>query len=701
CSDDGKWTLWLLPIDKYGKEGNIHRLNLNVSSSEMPIVESIVADNTADGFKFGDIYAGNMEIITTLYAGSDKKNVSEVWYRAYTSQSEARANNDLTADIGSFDTEHQKGKWYIHKVTAGSRYTDRVKINNKNFIADGVTGQLIIEVKVYNNDKDESPVNILPIVVDHEKPSISIMTPVADSTIDGSVIVSGTLSDLGSEIENVYISYYDQTWTDGDINALTVTSFSGAIPNGNNPEVGKWYELGAINETSWLYTYKSSLLSDECNRTIVVAAVDKLKNIGVDKVDVFISRDSDRPVVTISNMKLSNTNGLKSPANYILNTQGRIMGSIYDDDGVAASVEYSTNGNSWQPLEMNSNRTSFTYDVSDDGPLSLYFRITDANGTSFESMPQGLPASKYSDSIKLRDAVNQFGEQSSFAAAAELADTVIYAKIDMQSPEISNIQYSTDGTNYVDVTDNENGIDKVRLGGTKYPDLYVKFKATDVNGIASARYGFGTGSLTPAANEGGDMYSALIDLRGRASGSYQLELDVADNAEKKVNHKYTVNIDNDPPNLTMAGTSSTVNKIITLSGTVSDALSGVDKVYVSYISSLEESGLAASFIPENISNGSEIVTGKWNEIKDGFGNAIDWSSTSNWSVKFNTEKITTSTASFLLAIAAVDKNGSVSFVSQSVTIDQDSDRPTVKLLAISLGANMSADHRASLSTDSI
>ncbi|MBP5707101.1 MAG: hypothetical protein J6W76_07425, partial [Spirochaetales bacterium] len=245
CSDDGKWTLWLLPIDKYGKKGNIYRLNLNVSSSEMPIVESIAADNTADGFKFGDIYAGNMEIMATLYAGSDKKNVSEVWYRAYTSQSEARANNDLKADIASFDTEHQKGKWYIHQVTAGSRYTDRVKINNKNFIADGVTGQLIIEVKVYNNDKDESPVNILPIVVDHEKPSISIMTPVADSTIDGSVFVSGTLSDLGSEIENVYISYYDQTWTDGDINALTVTSFSGAIPNGNNPEVGKWYELGA------------------------------------------------------------------------------------------------------------------------------------------------------------------------------------------------------------------------------------------------------------------------------------------------------------------------------------------------------------------------------------------------------------------------------------------------------------------------
>ena len=295
-------------------------------------------------------------------------------------------------------------------------------------------------------------------------------------------------------------------------------------------------------------------------------------------------------------------------------------------------------------------------------------------------------ASAQFNAVKLRDSKsNQFGYKGS---SDRLADTVVYAMMDTTPPEFGTIEYSLNGLAYNAIS----GLSSLILGGTVSPPLYITFTASDANGIASAQYKLGTGSLSPTTGTG--PYTAAIDLRGEESGRKTLTLYITDGAGRSASMDYEVMIDNTKPSITMTSPAghATVDKMITVSGNASDASAGLKGLYISYITNLEAANLSSLTAANVTDNIAADTAGKWTQIP----------LNSSWNYTYDTEKITTSGKSgYILAVAAIDNNDNISTDYRQVDIDQDQDRPVVKLLTVRLGESMSSSSRSWITSTSI
>ncbi|MBP5705683.1 MAG: hypothetical protein J6W76_00240, partial [Spirochaetales bacterium] len=389
-SGNGTWHLGLIPTDKNGVDGDIYRVSVTASTDNNPSVSNVTFSQADGGTYYAEAetYAGKLTINASVTSQKDDQFVRYVAYRLSCAGVEKSDNTiDISALTPTFDAS-KKGYWY-YKAIAGDQYEliDTVVFNTKDLISGN--GQLTLEVKVIA-DNGTSPTVRASVVIDNEKPTVNISTPTADTTIDGMATFSGTLRESGSSIKHVYISYYDEkTWTDDQINNLTVSDFSSAVANGNPPEINKWLELGAFT-TSWNYEYKSTVLTDESVTEIVVAAVDQLDNVGAKKVKVKVSQDNDRPIVNVTNMDL--TEKKTDSGKYIANTQGSLICSIADDDGTVNSVWYSTSNHPIPVDGLNGDWgtpknkvTMFTISGLEDGNRDVYIRVQDGKGTDFVS----------------------------------------------------------------------------------------------------------------------------------------------------------------------------------------------------------------------------------------------------------------------------------------------------------------------------
>ena len=150
--------------------------------------------------------------------------------------------------------------------------------------------------------------------------------------------------------------------------------------------------------------------------------------------------------------------------------------------------------------------------------------------------------------------------------------------------------------------------------------------------------------------------------------------------------KDKIAIDNEGPSLkiTSPAEKASVNKIFDIMGSANDTGAGVDKVYVSYFkdptvpTKLEE-------ITNNLADKS--TENKWCELTL---KGISWNGTfDSWIIN------NTSTPSdYNLTIAASDKLGNFSVVQHLMTINQDGDRPTVRLQNLNLSTGGTILHKS-------
>ena len=665
---EGHWWLAIQPIDKHGLPGDVQTIWVNASKSNNPIVETLSDEVGDTGVKYQDIYKGKVKINTTAYSGKDDTNVSKIYYRMYSSScpsnSEVNQYSALASGTGL-------GGWYYNEFNSACRETDSITFDTSAFVAG--SGNITLEVKVEAGGMT-SQVERRTIIVDNEKPTVNISLPAGGATIDGMTTFSGTLRETGSSIKNVYISYHQKdTWSESELNALTVTSFSDAVANGSNPAANKWYDLGTF-ATSWTYEYNSTVLDDESNRTVVVAAVDQLNNVGYNIIPVYVSQDNDRPIVTVTNMSLAG----KTSGNYAVNTQGSIICSVSDDDGVVDSVWVSLDGNSWgSPVASKS--TMFTYTSLSDGPQTVFIKVRDNKETEFISKAAPATEADAIRAIKLKDSdatPNEFGTKG---AASPANNTVIYAKMDTNNPVIaSDVTYSTAADSGYDTIDNISNT----VFGTVNSSLYVKFAASDANGITKAEWKLGNGDawndITTTLTAG--YYKATVDVDGMTSDTYQLTLRVTDGVGKTTTKNYSVKVDNSLPTITInsPANNATVDKTISVSGEVTGVgPTGIKQIYISYLPNLT-AGTLDSISSESqitpVTNGEDTV-GYWTKI----GNNASWSYQT-----YNTALITAGVDgqiknNYILAVAAVCNNGYVTKSYKTINIDQDNDRPIITI----------------------
>ena len=146
--------------------------------------------------------------------------------------------------------------------------------------------------------------------------------------------------------------------------------------------------------------------------------------------------------------------------------------------------------------------------------------------------------------------------------------------------------------------------------------------------------------------------------------------------------KDKVAIDNEGPTLKIASpvSNASVNKIFEISGSCNDRGAGVEAVYVSY-QTTPTKPTKLEDITSNLAESAVPTLGKWYKL--GSVEGISWNG------EFNSEIINSgiSATSYTLTVAATDTLNNIGVVTCPITINQDLDRPIVRLQNLSLSGD--------------
>ena len=146
--------------------------------------------------------------------------------------------------------------------------------------------------------------------------------------------------------------------------------------------------------------------------------------------------------------------------------------------------------------------------------------------------------------------------------------------------------------------------------------------------------------------------------------------------------KDKVAIDNEGPTLKIASpvSNASVNKIFEISGSCNDRGAGVEAVYVSY-QTTPTKPTELEDITSNLAESTVPTLGKWYKL--GSVEGISWNG------EFNSEIINSgiSATSYTLTVAATDTLNNIGVVTCPITINQDLDRPIVRLQNLSLSGD--------------
>ena len=215
---------------------------------------------------------------------------------------------------------------------------------------------------------------------------------------------------------------------------------------------------------------------------------------GTNIAKVILNQDSDRPIITISNLTCSNTDGKMSSTNRVWHKTSDLHGTVSDDDGNVKEVHVSIdNGATWSNnLYLNG---MWTYPITSDinGAKDIMFKVVDAKDTEFVSAET---VNAYAPKLKDTESTpNKYGYKGSTEGYS-----ILYTRLDTVQPAISSVYYITSNpgiiTNAILENPETNGwkaiseIDQHWIGGPS-SELYVMFTASDKNGIKSTSHKIG------------------------------------------------------------------------------------------------------------------------------------------------------------------------------------------------------------------
>lgn len=143
--------------------------------------------------------------------------------------------------------------------------------------------------------------------------------------------------------------------------------------------------------------------------------------------------------------------------------------------------------------------------------------------------------------------------------------------------------------------------------------------------------------------------------------------------------KDKVAVDNEGPQLKVASPNSgaSVNKEFEINGSCSDKGAGVKDIYISYLSK-EPASLKLAQITGNLSNTPAL--NKWYKLEPNEIDGLSWSSRFDSTIIHSEETV----KNYAIVIAATDMLDNLGKISHEVKIDQDGDRPIVRIQNLTL-----------------
>ena len=392
-------------------------------------------------------------------------------------------------------------------------------------------------------------------VLDETAPTVQV-NPVTDAwtqengdttsniDVNGTLELSGTASD-GYKVQSVSLKYFVGT-AEPNWDSITTTS----TVNGT---------------TSWTYSIDTTTsgMDNTKNLYIKAFAQDEAGNIGDSgTMTLYINQDSDRPIITFSNIDLSKTTiWLKGVKN--------AYGSVFDDDGEITSFKYKNgSGGTWTDISVSNN--SWNKDMT-EGENNLYFQIVDKKGKVFETGTGTEPKLK---------SIN--------GGTPTFKNGILTIKVDTTSPSYSDLKFAskkTDGTTSSYTLDASSLV----LGGD-YKKLLANLKASDQNGVASVTAELG-GTTYNAEIEGANSTAKDANKKDSAphlwtfpeitvpdllTGATIMRLVITDQAGTSREDNINLHIDNEKPVLSFTSHSDGATVFATAANTVRGSVDSTD-----------------------------------------------------------------------------------------------------------------------------
>lgn len=483
------------------------------------------------------------------------------------------------------------------------------KIGSKDFtepLADA-SGVIEIDISKYDSKEYDFYINVIDaagnsaytdlpnFTFDKVPPVVTYATPAANSDVNKTISIEGTISDLNPPENNSGWAWNLKVKKPG---GTSFEDVAGAIFD-TSLETGK-FKVSGIDTTK----------IGEGNAEFIVIATDKAGNTisesgsNAKTLTLNIDQNSDRPVIQLSTISTDGNTTLSS---------GEISGTISDDDGISkleiqmlkkskSGASYaSLDESAWEEATLNGSNWTFKYSGTDiDGDYKLYFRVTDsADGvfTSSESEPATAKDKWACPRIQ-------------YQGKNEVCSAISFS-IDSNPPTIKYFKFATskDGSSWEAWKDlNNNQL----FGGVNY--RYAKFRILSYDTVSEQedlsvsiniseiekKYTYKKGDSSSAIKlttvsesiDGKPYYyfeSDSIDLnpadKSVPTKSYTIEVEAKDKAEKPKTMSLGIIIDNTAPTTISKINHSSNDELtgdIALSGQVSDdssANSGIAEMY--------------------------------------------------------------------------------------------------------------------------
>lgn len=548
ASAQGKNEIYLFIKDKAGNE----------SKKKSPDTPSVYIDS--EGADECDVYKyvadnTNYESATAITGSSTINGKIE---KTFVIKAQDKDDNGADTYSGVKSVYFKYGSGDSEKVTAtvlnSTNHTYKITIPaNTPLTQYQKTGtvKFYIEDNVGNISRSAT----FSFVLDETAPTVAIK-PVSSALsiadggvasridVNGTLELSGTASD-GYKVQSVSLKYFVGT-AEPNWDSITTTS----------PVNGT---------TSWTssITTTASGMDNTKNLYIKAFAQDEAGNIGDSGImTLYINQDSDRPIITFSNIDLSKTTiWLKGVKN--------AYGSVFDDDGEITSFKYKNgSGGTWTDISVSNN--SWNKDMA-EGENNLYFRIVDKKGKVFETGTGTEPKLK---------SIN--------GGTPTFKNGILTIKVDTTSPSYSDLKFAsqkTDGTTSAYTLDASSLV----LGGD-YKKLLANLKASDQNGVASVTAELG-GTTYNAEIEGANSTAKdankkdsnphlwtfpEITIPDLLTGATIMRLVITDQAGTSREDNINLHIDNEKPVLSFTSHSDGATVFATAANTVRGSVDSTD-----------------------------------------------------------------------------------------------------------------------------
>lgn len=382
------------------------------------------------------------------------------------------------------------------------------------------------EITIYATARDNAgtngnptTINAATVFVDKTFPKATVNMPNdADSTtneteVNGTFTLTGTASDNSRVVDSVQIQYKKSTESDWDDYGSPITE------NTSNWSIDINTLSGFEDETIYNFRAVATDAAGNVGNSEEVANSTCSNGYDANKsITLKVSQDSDRPIIKLNNLSFHNGDDFMSSetnGEVWFNTS-QVIASVEDDDGPIKSVKaisvIPTEDNpnppaptdtQWNAAAELYNKGIVTFRFTSNGYQKLYYRVVDNNNTPFISNVNSATKASYGPKItgfKHGEKANPddpadtttIVEKIGYKGTGEIADDIIYVRVDTNAPTLSDLKYYTSDTPVTTpettITDSQwkpsSDFSRDVLGGTK-KYLYFKYTANDKNGIDS------------------------------------------------------------------------------------------------------------------------------------------------------------------------------------------------------------------------